>query len=73
LIVFTILNKNITEGKPGHMLHDYYKCKSNWYLSFLKECQDQRQGRNTRQINGSETQTMSTLLLSSVLLLWTII
>ena len=56
----------------GHLVHDFYKCSSDWYRSFFKRCK-----RNLNQYENDGEMTKSSLammLFSTVLylLLWTV-
>ena len=56
----------------GHLVHDFYKCSSDWYRSFFKRCK-----RNLNQYENDGEMTKSSLammLFSAVLylLLWTV-
>ena len=42
----------------GHLVHDFYKCSSDWYKSFFKRCK-----RNLEFNNGASTTVSSVVMM----------
>lgn len=40
----------------GHLVHDFYKCSSDWYRSFFKRCKrNLEQDENSAHVTGLNT------------------
>merc|ERR1711976_198776 len=37
----------------GHLVHDFYKCSSDWYRSFFKRCKRNLEYENAGSVTGS--------------------
>jgi len=48
----------VFQGKPGHMVHDYYKCASDYYRQNFKHCKE-NEIYNSRQGRGLDAQYSS--------------
>ena len=49
----------------GHLVHDFYKCQSDWYKAFFKRCK-----RNTRNSSVQFSSSLSMLATSVCLTLY---
>jgi len=59
-------------SKPGHLVHDFYKCTSEYYKMNYKHCREQglvdmRETRQTRQLYSAAPPTASNILLTGLL------
>ena len=41
----------------GHLVHDFYKCSSDWYKSFFKRCKRNLYQENSAGVTGLNTLT----------------
>jgi len=48
----------VFQSKPGHMVHDYYKCASDYYRKNFKHCKE-AEAYNSRRGRGLEGQYSS--------------
>ena len=57
LVLAVIVMTLVPYTSGGHLVHDFYKCTSDWYRSFFKRCK-----RNLNSLeNGAEMASPSTL------------
>ena len=52
----------------GHLVHDFYKCQSDWYKAFFKRCK--RNTRNGVNSSGQISASISVLVASTSLALY---
>ena len=52
----------------GHLVHDFYKCQSDWYKAFFKRCK--RNTRNGVNSSGQISSSISVLSASTSLALY---
>ena len=57
LLVMMILGMaSLTCSTPGHLVHDYYKCESEYYKNTFLRCKEERrrEEEQSRRRNGEE-------------------
>jgi hypothetical protein len=63
LLLGLVLGRVVAEPRPGHMVHDYYKCQSEFFKDSIK-CREEaaRNEEALRRFNGGQSSHANTTL-----------